>query len=36
MNEALNTKWLCKFVIEDDASWRKVIVSEYRTDRLGW
>ena len=29
MNEMLKTKWLWRFVIEDDALWKKVIVSKY-------
>jgi len=36
MNEALKTKWLWRFAYEDDALWKKVIVSKYGTDRLGW
>ena len=36
MNEALKTKWHWRFAIEDDALWRKVIVSKYEVDRFGW
>jgi len=36
MNEALKTKWLWRFTSEDDVLWKKVIVSKYDSDRLGW
>jgi len=36
MNEALKTKWLWRFAIEDDALWKKVILSKYGVDRFGW
>ena len=36
MNEALKTKWLWRFVIEDDALLKKVIVSKYGVNRFGW
>jgi len=35
MNEALKTKWLWRFAIEDDALWRKIIISKYGVDRFG-
>jgi len=36
MNEELKTKWVWRFAIEDDALWKKVIVSKYGVDRFGW
>ena len=36
MNEALKIKWIWRFAKEDDAFWRKVIVSKYGVDHLGW
>jgi len=36
MNEALKTKWLWRFATEDGALSKKVIVSKYGTDKLGW
>ena len=36
MNEALKAKWPWRFAYEDDALWKKVIVSKYGTNRLGW
>jgi len=36
MNKALKTKWLWRFASENDVLWKRVIVSKYGTDRLGW
>ena len=36
MNEALKTKWLWRFAIEDDALWKKVTVLKHGVDRFGW
>ena len=35
MNEVLKTQWLQRYVIEDDALWKKVIVSKFGADSLG-
>jgi len=35
MNEVFKTKWLWRFAIEDDALWKKVIVSKFGVDRFG-
>jgi len=36
MNDALKIKWIWRSVKEEDAFWRKVIVSKYGVDNLGW
>ena len=36
MSETLKTNWLWIFAIEDDALWKKVIISKYRLDSFGW
>jgi len=35
MNEVFKTKWLWRFAIEDDALWKKVIVSKFGVYRFG-
>jgi len=36
MNDALKIKWILRFAKEEDAFWRKVIVSKYGVNNLGW
>ena len=36
MNEALKSKWLCRFAKENDAMWKNVIKAKYGIDELGW
>lgn len=35
-NWALLAKWLCRFRVEKEAFWRKIIVSEYGEDSWVW
>lgn len=36
MNVALQSKWLWKFMINDDMLWKRIVVAKFGVDERGW
>lgn len=36
LNKTLQGKWLCRFLLEKDALWRRAIAAKFGTNRMGW